>query len=107
MTVSTKKHCCDTMEQKIDPKCDIHENPWDCEDAMVVYEPEFDSYAFMSRFDAGFMISMHFCPWCGDKKRDLSDQYYELLDEMGVKEYEAKYIPKEFQSDAWWKERGL
>ena len=95
------------MARMIDPKCDLHEDPWDCEDAMVIYEPEFDSYAFMSRFEARFMTAMRFCPWCGDKKRDLSDKYYDLLDAMGVKDYDEKNIPTEFQSDQWWKERGL
>lgn len=58
---------------------------------------------------------MTYCPTCGAKLPDYSDEYNEALEEemrnLGITyddldEGKAK-IPEEFLSDAWWKNRGI
>ena len=58
---------------------------------------------------------MFFCPWCGIKlPKDLGSEYFDIL----RKEYRIAFLdvdtrkaeksfPQDFESDAWWKKRGL
>jgi hypothetical protein len=94
------------MATYIDPKCEKHPNPKDCEDALVAYDARFDSYAFYARMGANWVTRILFCPWCGDPKRDLSEQYYTALDELGVDPAQGN-VPEKFQSNKWWKEKSL
>jgi hypothetical protein len=55
---------------------------------------------------------INFCPWCGKHLPcELSNEYYEILQEEyqlhdpdGIDKFK---IPLEFQTDEWWKKRGL
>lgn len=59
----------------------------------------------------GYMID--FCPYCGTRlPKDLVDERFAILEkEYGIIDpYDAKQkkrIPKEFETDEWWKKRGL
>lgn len=54
-----------------------------------------------------------FCPWCGTKfPKDLIDEWHQILEEeYGIDSpdntEQSKRIPAEFQTDEWWKKRGL
>ncbi|MGI3170594.1 DUF6980 family protein [Pseudooceanicola sp. C21-150M6] len=101
-------HCCETMARVIDPDCAEHEDPRECEDALVLYQPRFDSYALYARFGSPWSTSIAFCPWCGDRKRDLSDLWFDRIEAMGLDPAEdAARIPDKYKTDAWWKEDGL
>ena len=103
-------HCCDTMDRMIDPNCDRHTDPRDCEDAFVQYGPRFDRYALYARFGAAWVSRIAFCPWCGDAKRDLSDAWFDRMDALGhdwAKEEEMAGMPEAMRDDRWWKEVGL
>lgn len=100
-----KVHCCDDMADFIDPKCAEHPNPADCEDALAQYDPITDSYALLARFGSSWVTTIKFCPWCGDKKRNLRDQYFDELDALGIELLDEK--PEKYKSAAWWQEKGL
>ena len=104
--MNMKTHCCAAMTRFIDPQCEQHPNPRDCEDALVTYDPRFDSYALLPRFGASWVTAIDFCPWCGDRKRELRDRYF---DELEAKGYNAPWedIPEAYRSDAWWRDQGL
>ena len=102
-----KSHCCDVMAGYIDPKCDQHPDPRDFEDALVTYDPQFDSYALFARFGATWVTLIQFCPWCGDPKRDLRDRYFNELDALGFENPLEDDIPEPYLSDAWWRDQGL
>ena len=99
-------HCCETMARYIDPKCAQHPDPRDCEDALVRYEPRFDSYALYARFGSPWCTDIKFCPWCGAPKRDLSDMWFDRIEAMGLEPRDPA-IPEKYKSDLWWKEEGL
>ncbi|MDR0695639.1 MAG: hypothetical protein LBF56_02620 [Holosporales bacterium] len=85
---------------------------------IVLYEPvwrEFSSPIGLSQ-DNGVDVSIHFCPFCGKAfPEELEDKWVEtLMNELGIirKENEPyeefkKRVPPEFQSDEWWRKRGL
>ena len=105
--MSIKGHCCQAMEQYIDPKCKDHPNPRDCPDALVTYDPRFDGYYLLPRFGESWVALISYCPWCGDAKRELRDEYFDRLEALGFDEPLSQEIPEEFRSDKWWKDARL
>lgn len=100
-------HCCEAMAGYIDPKCADHPDPRDCEDALIFYDPRFDSYALYARLGSTWMTVIKFCPWCGDAKRDLTDTYFERTDALGIDLPLTSDVPEAFQSDKWWRDEKL
>ncbi|NQY42017.1 MAG: hypothetical protein HRT87_01565 [Legionellales bacterium] len=48
------------------------------------------------------------CPWCGKKlPKDLRDEWYNTLVDLGYNEPYERKIPEEFKTDEWWIKRGL
>ena len=51
---------------------------------------------------------IQYCPWCGMKLPEpLTGIWHETLNELGFTDPEEQEIPEKFNSDAWWKEKGL
>jgi len=54
-----------------------------------------------------------YCPWCNKKLPErLRDKWFEILEkEYNLddprREEQEKLIPEEFETDEWWKKRGL
>lgn len=100
-------HCCTTMAGYIDPKYAQHSDPAECEDALVKYDPRFDSYALLPRFGALWVTAINFCLWCGAAKREPRDLYFDELEALDIDAAIGDEVPAEFRTDQWWKKRGL
>lgn len=79
----------------------------------IKYNPIFREY-YIELYNQHNIITMDFCPWCGGKFSeslrvkffDVLESEYEIVTDIG--EYKNRTdIPKEFQSDEWWKKRLL
>ena len=76
---------------------------------------EFDTtykrfYIHLLRENEAYWQTLGYCPYCGTKLPNLSDEYDDCLEEAVGKEYcdiTEDEIPEEFKSDVWWKKRGL
>ncbi len=53
------------MRVYVEYKCDMHLNPYDCPDNIMLYSNEQDSYGLIVYDGGGSIISISFCPWCG------------------------------------------
>lgn len=62
-----KKHCCKDMEYYVDLKCDIHSDPFDCPDNIVVYNEMTNVYGIIIHDGGQSFIQITYCPWCGNK----------------------------------------
>ena len=103
------KHCCEYMSRKIE-HLSICDDPFGCPDAIIYYVPKFDEYGIIIHKGGRTYLHIHFCPWCGAKlpesKRDL---WFDKLEAMGLTDIDmmnAPYrtdIPKEFQTDEWYR----
>jgi len=62
-----KNHCCEDMTFHANFKCEIHENPFECPDKIIIfYEQNYD-YGLIIHDGGKSIISIDFCPWCGSK----------------------------------------
>jgi hypothetical protein len=101
--VTRLNHCCTELDEYL-------EN----DDLEVEYLPKFREYAIAYKAKAGGGLQlMKFCPFCGSNfPPSLRDDYikiinYEFNFESIFDAEESDELPIEFQSDEWWKKRGL
>ena len=95
------EHCCERMsfylkEQKVD----------------VYYSNRFREYSIGMKNGTSAVQTIHNCPWCGSKlPKSLSDEWFDILEneyKIDLSTGSEKHkIPLEFQTDEWWKKRGL
>jgi hypothetical protein len=77
----------------------------------------FDVARFLVFVDFGksksILQGIMYCPWCSKKLPErLRDKWFETLEKEynlddPCREEQEKWIPKEFETDEWWKKRGL
>lgn len=76
----------------------------------IIHIPNIRTYAILNKKEYGGFEPMDYCPFCGAK---LPERLDEKLTEILQKEYglnswkDYKKAPHEFQTDEWWKKRGL
>ena len=63
-------HCCEEMTGKLDFQCDLHEDPWDCADSIILYFENTGWYGLPIRDGGRSFIVIKHCPWCGVKLPD-------------------------------------
>ena len=90
------------MTKQVNYKCDIHESPFDCPDALISYSEKSDEYGLII-YDGGHsVLTISYCPFCGAKlpesKRDL---WFETLESMGIDPTKEDKIPENFKTSAW------
>lgn len=72
------EHSCAGFDQQMQWACDTHDDPMDCPDALVVYQPSVHEYGIPVRdgvdSDATSTVKILFCPWCGAKLAVAQDE---------------------------------
>jgi hypothetical protein len=62
-----KKHCCEDMDYYVNLKCNIHENPSDCPDKLIIFDNKNNQYGLIIHDGGTSWIGIDFCPWCAAK----------------------------------------
>jgi len=64
------KYCCKMMEYHLNYKCDMHADPFECPDNIIIYHKS-QQYGIPVRdginSSASSFIQIKHCPWCGQK----------------------------------------
>lgn len=64
--MNKKSYCCETMKCHLEYKCDIHTDPFECPDKIIVKSKDKD-YGIIIHDGGSSFITIEFCPWCGKK----------------------------------------
>ena len=100
--MGTKRHGCKAMRRQLELTCDLHSDPYQCVDRVVIYSPAFDEYGIIIHDGGRSYSAIRFCPWCGKKLPDSKrDRWFKVLESRGYKNPLAQEIPKEFLTDEW------
>lgn len=59
--------CCSRMEEQLATRCEVHDDPFDCPDALVHVSPGTGSYGLIVHDGGSSWIGIRFCPWCGTR----------------------------------------
>jgi hypothetical protein len=89
-------------------------------DDTMIYNAPRRLYAYYISRKHFTLQSVRYCPFCGNRlPEDLVEEYdiavYETMGQNGTKLItrnksfisSSKHLPLEFQTDEWWKKRGL
>jgi len=97
-------HCCDLMDLFLEDQR-----------VPILYLAKYREYniplLYKSKITA--LQGIMYCPWCSKKLPErLRDKWFEILEkEYNLddprREEQEKFIPEEFETDEWWKKRGL
>jgi hypothetical protein len=95
---------CVHIAYQVTQRCQEHEDPWDCPDHVLVYDPRYDEYGIPIRDGGSSQVGILHCPWCGielpPSKRAL---WFETLASLGYADPWQQDLPEEFASDQWWR----
>ena len=101
------------MKNKTVHCCPIMQDAFDDQRVYIGYVPKYREYFINMRNEPIIAYLITYCPWCSKKlPKSLRKKWFNTLksehnlDDPWGKEQE-KLIPKEFNSDEWWKKRGL
>lgn len=60
-------YCCDDLKFEITRSCELHENPYDCPDVIVLRIGYGDTVGMPIHDGGRSWIQITYCPWCGEK----------------------------------------
>ncbi|MEK4671343.1 MULTISPECIES: DUF6980 family protein [Bacillati] len=58
---------CEDMDYHANFKCDIHDDPFECPDKVIIYDKQDNDYGLVIHDGGSSSISINFCPWCSTK----------------------------------------
>jgi hypothetical protein len=97
---NSAQYCCEDLKYAVDGGC-FHGWP-----AVILYQPEYRSYGLVVDGNHDDQFIFEYCPFCGKKlPKNLTDEHFDAIRDENGKPLEP--IPEEFQTDEWWKKRGL
>ncbi|PID04110.1 hypothetical protein CSV67_01155 [Sporosarcina sp. P2] len=60
-----KQHCCEDMAYHATFTCDVHKDPYDCPDQLILFDKTDQDYGLLIHDGGTSSIGISFCPWCG------------------------------------------
>jgi hypothetical protein len=75
------EYCCENMKEQLLRTCDVHADPSDCPDALVVHVEEAGEFGIRIHDGGSSFVSIRHCPWCGaglSSQTELRSQDYPI-----------------------------
>jgi hypothetical protein len=103
--INPEQHCCLQIAYYIS-------RPVECQsqgpNRVLDWIAPWNEYRIPVSYDGNASTLISFCPWCAAKlpesRRDL---WYKTLYELGYTDPSEQNVPEEFNSDMWWRKRGI
>ena len=72
-------------------------------DVAIRYAAKFREYGLAILDGGSSCITIHFCPWCGQRlPTSLRDRWFEEIERLGL-EPESPSLPVRYATDEWWR----
>jgi hypothetical protein len=95
------KYCCTDMMFAVEGNRFPNEPP------VILYQPSWRSYGLVIGGDPDDQFFLSYCPFCGIKlPENLTDEHFDAIRDPKTGKV-LDPLPEEFQTDEWWKKRGL
>lgn len=99
---STVVHCCVEMTEALVFDCDMHGDPFDCPDTLLVFHEAFGEYGLPIR-DGGlsYLVISH-CPFCGATlPKSARDAWFDETEAKGLDTVAFDDLPEVYRTGAW------
>jgi hypothetical protein len=84
----------------------VEGGPFNGDFPVILYISRWRSYGLVINGNTENQWILVYCPFCGKKlPKDLIDEHFDAIRDETGKPLDP--IPEEFNSDEWWKKRGL
>ena len=94
--------CCADMKEALAFSCDEHTDPFECADALVVYNEPFDEYGLVIHDGGASYALIQNCPWCGTKlPPSQRDRWFDEIDALKLDANDIDSIPERFLTSEW------
>jgi hypothetical protein len=91
--------CCEAMTGALAFDCAQHEDPFACNDQLIVYNEIFDEIGILVHDGGPSYVLMQFCPWCGTRLPE--SQRNRWFDETEAKGFTDETMPLDYRSGEW------
>jgi hypothetical protein len=95
------QHCCLDMAWFISEPIE-----WESQGAnpVIIWISSWNEYRIEISRDGNSAVLIYYCPWCGAKlPKSRHNLWLETLYKLGFNDPGEQNIPKEFESDEWWR----
>jgi len=75
-----QRHCCDIMAREVDHRCEQHDDPSDCPDALIHYSADHRRYGLRIHDGGSSYLVIAHCPWCGKELAGGRDAGERMID---------------------------
>lgn len=73
------------MAHQVAGRCDRHDDPFECPDALVTFDARFQEYGLIIHDGGTSAVGITFCPWCGSRlPASRRDRWFEELEQRGI-----------------------
>jgi len=87
------------MRAALDFSCDQHADPFECADALMVYNEIFDEYGLPVHDGGASYVLIGNCPWCGARLPESQrDRWFDETETFGV---DDENLPPKYLTRAW------
>ncbi len=91
--------CCAAMRAALAFSCEQHADPFECADALVVYNEVFDEYGIPVHDGGASYVLIEHCPWCGVRLPESQrDRWFEETEALAV---DDESLPPKFLTREW------
>lgn len=98
--IDPAQHCCLDMAWFISEPEESPQGP----NPIMLWIDAWNEYRINIPRLGNSSVVVSYCPWCGQRlPGSLRVRWYETLHQMGYMDPGEEEIPKEFDSDAWWR----
>jgi hypothetical protein len=95
------EHCCSTMRDQVEFRCNEHADRFVCPDALISYDVRFNEYGLIVHDGGTASLSVSFCPWCGTRlPQSERDRWFDALEDLGIDPW-ADRIPSKYRDGRW------
>ncbi|WP_328387574.1 DUF6980 family protein [Nocardia sp. NBC_00416] len=96
------RHCCEMMTSNLDWECQLHQDPYDCPDALVIFIAKFAEYGLIIHDGGTSFVAIDFCPWCGASLPESQrNRWVDELEAMGFDTVSCDDLPEEYRDGRW------
>ena len=91
--------CCETMGDALSFGCAQHADPFECADALIVYNEIFDEYGIPVHDGGASYVLIAHCPWCSAKLPESQrDRWFDEVEALAIGDDRP---PDRYLSAAW------
>lgn len=93
-------HCCASMAKALEFECARHDDPFECPDALVIYNEVLDEYGLIIHDGTPSYVLIDCCPWCGMRlPASARDRWFDAVDALGLSDSLA--LPAAYRTGEW------